>query len=146
VQPSTNPEDVKARDFEVERIAMEITMAYEAAAGGRGTRMSPRRTRPGLAGLTDYPGFDVFSKRHDHERAIEVKGRVETGDIELTENEWAKAINLRSRYWLYTVFDCGTGSPRLVRVQDPFGKLVARSKAGFVVSARAILEVAEAAR
>lgn len=145
VQPSTNPEDVKARDIEVERIAMEITMAYEAAAGGEARDVStPDRAR--LAGLTDYPGFDIFSKRHDHERAIEVKGRVETADIELTENEWAKAINLRSRYWLYTVFDCGSGSPRLVRVQDPFGKLVARSKAGFVVSAKAILEVAETLR
>jgi superfamily II DNA or RNA helicase len=144
VQPSTNPEDVKARDIEVERIAMEITMASEAAVGGEARDVStPDRAR--LAGLTDYPGFDVFSKRHDHERAIEVKGRVETGDIELTENEWAKAINLRSRYWLYVVFDCGSGSPRLVRVQDPFGKLVARAKAGFVVSAKAILEVAEMA-
>lgn len=145
VQPSTNPEDVKARDIEVERIAMEITMAYEAAAGGEARDVStPDKAR--LAGLTDYPGFDIFSNRHDHERAIEVKGRVETGDIELTENEWAKAINLRSRYWLYAVFDCGSGSPRLVRVQDPFGKLVARSKAGFVVSAKAILEAAEPLR
>lgn len=142
VQPSTNPEDVKARDIEVERIAMEVTMAYEAAAGGEARDVStPDRAR--LAGLTDYPGFDIFSKRHDHERAIEVKGRVETADIELTENEWAKAINLRSRYWLYAVFDCGSGSPRLVRVQDPFGKLIARSKAGFVVAAKAILEAAE---
>ena len=145
VQPSTNPEDVKACDIEVERIAMEIAMAYEAVAGGETRDVStPDKAR--LAGLTDYPGFDVFSKRHDHERAIEVKGRVETGDIELTENEWAKAINLRSRYWLYVVFDCGTGSPRLVRVQDPFAKLVARSKAGFVVSAKAIIEAAEMLR
>ena len=145
VQPSTNLEDIKARDIEVERIAMEVTMAYEAAAGGEARDVStPDKAR--LAGLTDYPGFDIFSKRHDHERAIEVKGRVETGDIELTENEWAKAINLRGRYWLYAVFDCGSGSPRLVRVQDPFGKLVARSKAGFVVSAKSILDAAETLR
>ena len=29
-------------------------------------------------------------------------------------------------YWLYVVFDCATPRPRLVRVQDPFGKLLAR--------------------
>lgn len=53
-----------------------------------------------LAGLSDYPGFDLFSKRSGEERGIEVKGRVGTGAIELTENEWARAINERERYWL----------------------------------------------
>lgn len=142
VQPSTNPEDVKARDFEVERIAMEISMAFEAAAGADARDVStPEKAR--LAGLTDYPGFDVFSRRSDHERAIEVKGRVETGDVELTENEWAKAINLRGRYWLYVVMNCGSSSPRLFRVQDPFGRLLARAKGSVVLSAAAIREVAE---
>lgn len=142
VQPSTNPEDVKARDSEVERIAMEISMAFEAAAGADARDVStPEKAR--LAGLTDYPGFDVFSRRSDHERAIEVKGRVESGDVELTENEWAKAINLRGRYWLYVVMNCGSSSPRLFRVQDPFGRLLARAKGSVVLSAAAIREVAE---
>jgi hypothetical protein len=144
VQPSTSPEDIKALDIEVERIAMEIAMAYEAVAGADARDVStPDRAR--LAGLTDYPGFDVFSKRSDHERAIEVKGRVETGDVELTENEWAKAINLRSRYWLYVVMNCGSPSPKLFRVQDPFGCLLARAKGSVLLSAAAIREVAEVA-
>src|SRR5690606_30174742 len=130
------------RDFEVERIAMEISMAFEAAVGADARDVStPEKAR--LAGLTDYPGFDVFSRRSDHERAIEVKGRVETGDVELTENEWAKAINLRGRYWLYVVMNCGSSSPRLFRVQDPFGRLLARAKGSVVLSAAAIREVAE---
>ncbi|HMV04730.1 MAG TPA: helicase-related protein [Accumulibacter sp.] len=145
VQPSADPRDVMARDLEVERIAMQITMAFEVAAGAEVRDVStPERARQ--AGLTDHPGFDVFSRRADGERAIEVKGRVDTGEVELSENEWAKAINLRHRYWLYTVFDCGSASPRLLRVQDPFGKLIARGKASFVVSARAILEAAETLR
>src|SRR5581483_4322499 len=28
-----------------------------------------------------------------------------TGDIELTENQWGSARNLRDRYWLHVVFD-----------------------------------------
>ena len=47
--------------------------------------------------------FDLFSKRNIggvlEERGIEVKGRVGVGEIELTENEWARACNLRDKYW-----------------------------------------------
>jgi hypothetical protein len=46
----------------------------------------------------------------------------------LTENEWPKAGNKRGRCWLYVVYDCGTSHPRLLRVQDPFGKLVGKAK------------------
>jgi hypothetical protein len=78
--------------------------------------------------------------------AIEVKGRAGVGDIELTENEWTRACNLRERYWLYVVFDCASAHPRLVRVQDPFGALLARPKGGVVITAESVLEAAEALR
>jgi hypothetical protein len=144
VQPSSDIEDVKARDFEVERIAMSIAIAHESAQGSHVRDVStPDKAR--VAGLTDYPGFDVLSKRHSgDERAIEVKGRVGTGDVELTENEWAKAINLRERYWLYAVFDCGSPSPRLLCVQDPFARLVARSQASFTIRYSDVLNIAQA--
>ena len=58
----------------------------------------------------------------DEKRAIEVKGRAGTGDIEVSANEWAKACNMGRDYWLYAVYDCATPNPRLVRVQDPFGE------------------------
>ena len=51
-----------------------------------------------------------------------MKGRAGIGDLELTENEWPKACNQRGRYWLYVVYDCRMSHPRLLRVQDPFGK------------------------
>jgi hypothetical protein len=141
VQPSQLPEDVQARDLEVERIAMEIATAAEKAAGAVVSDVStPPKAR--LAGLSDYPGFDLFSRRPGEERGIEVKGRVGTGAIELTENEWARAINERGRYWLYAVFDCGTPNPRLFRVQDPFGKFVAKATSGLVIG---ISQVAQAA-
>jgi hypothetical protein len=67
------------------------------------------------------------------ERGIEVKGRVGVGEIELTENEWARACNLRDKYWLYAVFDCGGKQPRLFRVQDPFAKLIAKARGSVVI-------------
>jgi len=72
------------------------------------------------AGLPEYPGFDLLSLRPDGERDIEVKGRARVGEIELSENEWARAATLRDRYWLYVVFDCATDRPRLHVVRDPF--------------------------
>ncbi len=81
-----------------------------------------------LAGLADYPGFDLLSLRLDGERDIEVKGRARVGEIELSENEWARAATLRDKYWLYVVFDCATHRPRLYVVRDPFGKLLLQSR------------------
>lgn len=64
------------------------------------------------------------------------------GDVEVTDNEWARACNLRGEYWLHVVFDCATAHPRLVRVQDPFAKLLVKS-AGVIVNDRDILAVGE---
>jgi len=98
-----------------------------------------------LAGLNDYPGFDLLSRLSHQERAIEVKGRVGIGEIELTENEWARACILRERYWLYAVFDCGGNPPRLFRVQDPFAKLIAKSRGSVVITYSDIAGSAEVA-
>ena len=136
VQPSQDSEDIKARDIEVERIAMDVAIAFEAARGSDVRDVStPPKAK--LAGLNDYPGFDLFSKRGNgdavEERGIEVKGRVGVGEIELSENEWARACNLRDKYWLYAVFDCGGNQPRLFRVQDPFANLIAKARGSVVI-------------
>jgi hypothetical protein len=75
--------------------------------------------------------------------AIEVKGRADVGDLELTENEWAKACNLRERYWLYVVYGCGSAHPQLLRVQDPFKKLLATARGDVIIDERQILTAAE---
>jgi hypothetical protein len=84
--------------------------------------------------------------RHGHithgQRGIEVKGRAGIGDVELTENEWAKACNERDRYWLYVVFDCATSHPRLVRVQNPFNKLLVKTRGSVVVGSADLLSAA----
>ena len=142
VIPSADPEDRKRHDAEVEKIAVRIASEYEREQGWTARDVStPPRAR--AAGLTDNPGFDLLSNRPAfgatetstvfEERAIEEKGRAGIGDIELTENEWSRACNLRERYWLYVVYNCGTPNPRLLRVQNPFYKLIATAKGGVMI-------------
>lgn len=141
VVPSSDPEDLRKQDEEVERIAMQVVRAWEEAAGATVFDVS---TPPGAraAGLTDWPGFDLLSRRPDgEERAVEVKGRAGVGDVELSENEWVRADNLRARYWLYVVYNCASDAPRLERVQDPFGKGIGRAKGGVVIESARLLEV-----
>ena len=143
VVPSVDPEDKQRFDAEVEAIAVKVAWAYEEAQGATVSDVS----KPALAraaSLPDWPGFDLLARRPDgEERAIEVKGRARTGDIEMKENEWAKACNLRDRYWLYVVYDCATPNPRLLRVQDPFGKLIAQARGSLTVRLAQVQEAAE---
>ncbi|HQT96041.1 MAG TPA: DUF3883 domain-containing protein, partial [Thermoanaerobaculaceae bacterium] len=142
VVPSVDPEDKQRFDAEVEAIAVKIAWAYEEAQGANVSDVS----KPALAraaSLPDWPGFDLLARRKDSdERAIEVKGRARSGDIEMKENEWTKACNLRDRYWLYVVYDCATPNPRLLRVQDPFGKLIVKAKGEVLINAAQLLMAA----
>ena len=133
VVPVQDTETLERYDANVEAIAVEAAAVYEERLGAVVTDVStPELAR--RAGLTDWPGFDLKSRRPAgangsvEERAIEVKGRADSGAVHISENEWARACNLRGDYWLYVVFDCATPRPRLVRVQDPFAKLLVRSR------------------
>lgn len=144
VVPSSTPEDQKAQDALVEQIAMKVAVAYEESQNATVKDVStPALARQ--AGLPDWPGFDLLSRRADGiTRSIEVKGRATVGDIEVSENEWAKACNLRDCYWLYAAYNCATASPRLIRVKDPFGNLLAKAKGSVLVSQVQIVEAGEA--
>jgi len=61
----------------------------------------------------------------------------------VTSNEWARAANLRDGYWLYAVYDCATPKPRLVRVQDPFGNLLAKTKGSVLISPSQVMQASE---
>ena len=143
VLPSTDPEDLERHDKEIERIAMRVAWAYEEAQGAQVYDVStPEKAL--LAGLDRWPGFDLLSRRKSGEqRGIEVKGRRAVGDVELKENEWAKAANLREQYWLYVVYECAATHPRLLRVRDPFAKLLVRAKGGVVVDEASVFGAAE---
>jgi len=144
VVPSSDPLDREQHDINVEIAAVKVAQAFEEAAGAKVLDVhTPELAR--TAGLPDNPGFDLLSIRPENEkRAIEVKGRAGTGDIEVSANEWAKACNLRDGYWLYAVYDCATPGPRLVRVQDPFGRLLAKSKGSVLIGEREISGAATA--
>jgi superfamily II DNA or RNA helicase len=143
VVPSADPEDRKRHDAEVEAIAVRLAVAHEETQSAV-VRDVSTPVRATAAGLGPHPGFDLLSTRPSAgERAIEVKGRAGTGDIEVTENEWAKACTLRQRYWLYVAYDCGSPRPRLLRVRDPFGALIARIKGGVLIGADQVLAAAE---
>jgi len=146
VVPSTNPDDLERHDADVEQVAMNLARAFEEAAGATVKDVhTPELAR--AAGLTDNPGFDLLSIYPEGDargqRAIEVKGRANPGDVEVSSNEWSAACNHREGYWLYAVYDCATPTPRLVRVQDPFGNLLAKAKGSVLISAREVLSAAE---
>ena len=150
VVPSDDPEEIEAHDAEVEAIAVRVATAYEERFGAVVQDVSrPNLAR--LAGLRDWPGFDLKSRRPQaqdnpaHELAIEVKGRSGYGSIELSDNEWSRACTLRESYWLYVVFDCATPQPRLVRIRDPFGKLLARShgSTAYTIAPADLMEASE---
>lgn len=140
VVPSSDQSDIEQHDANVEMVAMRLAQAYEEAAGARVIDVhTPALAR--LAGLTDNPGFDLLSIRPEGEkRCIEVKGRATTGDVEITANEWAKACNIRSDYWLYAVYNCATPNPQLTCVQDPFENLLAKAKGSVLISHAQITE------
>ena len=145
VVPSISPDDLARHDAQVEQIAMKFARAYEEA-GGAIVKDVHTSELALAAGLTAHPGFDLLAiyPQGDSrgQRAIEVKGRGTVGEVEVLSNEWARAANLRDGYWLYVVYDCATSAPRLVRVQDPFGNLLAKAKGSMLIS---VTQIAQAA-
>ena len=108
-------------DREVELAAMAEAMRCERDAG---------REVDDVSHYQDGRGFDVRSwvetpdGRVGDVRRIEVKGRAHArGDVSLCRTEWIAAHRHRESFWLYVVYGAASGSPRLVRVQDPAATL-----------------------
>jgi hypothetical protein len=135
VIPDDSPEAQEAYDRNIEAIAMRVARNFEV------DRFNARVidvSAPHLA-----RGYDLESHRANGEIvAIEVKGRAGRAAVQLTENEWPTAINVRDRYWLYVVVDCAT-HPVLYRVQDPAFKLAVKTRQSFTVNFGDILREAE---
>jgi hypothetical protein len=142
VVPSARTEDRKHRDDAIEAIAVQMAIAHEAGRGAIAVDVStPAAAR--AAGLIEFPGFDLLSRHPSgEERFIEVKGRAKVGEVLVSDNEWAKAVNHRDKYWLYVVFDCASPAPRLHRVPDPFAELLVKAKGGVGIDAAEILRAA----
>lgn len=123
---SSEQADIERHHDNVEQIAMDLVRAYEEASGAK-VKFVHTPELALAAGLPSNPGFDILSiHSNGSRRCIEVKGLSGIGPVAVTENEWAKACNLRQDYWLYVVYHCATPTPQMVRVQDPFEKLLVR--------------------
>jgi Domain of unknown function (DUF3883) len=143
VVPSNDPEDRQRYDADVEVVAVQAARAHEEALSATVQDVSTAE-RALAAGLSAWPGFDLWSLRPSGERiAIEVKGRADFGSVEMTENEYIQACQLQDHYWLYAVFECAKTQPRLCRVQNPFRKLIFSEKKRFVIDDSAIFTAAE---
>ena len=143
--PPPEGDDAQRYDERVEDIAVRIAIAWERERGATVQDVS----KPALArnaSLPNWPGFDLLATQPDGQlRRIEVKGRAGRDGIHMEANEWTQACHLGKDYWLYVVFDCATTTPELLRVQNPFHKLVVsrQESAAFAIAASAVVEAAE---
>jgi hypothetical protein len=143
VVPTSDPEVRQRYDADIEAIAVRVVRVYEEARGAQVRDVSHTQLAQ-AAGLDAWPGFDLLSRQPSGEEiCIEVKGRAGIGSVELTENEYIRACNLRKRYWLYVVYECAKAAPRLWRIQDPFGKLIAHSQGKVTIGEGQIFASAE---
>ena len=142
--PPPEGDESQRYDERVEDVAVRIAVAWERERGAEVQDVS----KPALAraaGLSDWPGFDLLADQPGGEtRRIEVKGRAGADGIQMEANEWKQACHLGEQYWLYVVFDCAA-TPQLLRVRDPFNKLLAnhRESASYAIAASAIVDAAQ---
>jgi len=143
--PPDNSGQVEKHDEQVEEIAVRIATAWDQERGAAMQDVSkPAVAR--AAGLADWPGFDLLARQPDGEvRNIEVKGRAGRTAVQLAANEWTQAVHVGDRYRLYVVWNCATPDPILVRVRNPFAKLLAtqHASATYATSPKSLMDAAE---
>ena len=141
--PPRGGEEAETFDADVEEVAMRLASEWERAREATVADVSqPSGAR--AAGLSDYPGFDLLATDSDgSKRHIEVKGRAGRAEIRMEDNEWKAACHLDDEFWLYVVYNCATPNPQLLRVQDPFRRLIASSTNRWRISVSEVMQAAE---
>jgi len=110
---SSPPPPIKVE--EVEKRAMEFVMEFE--------RKNDRK--PEDVSKNEHYDIRSYDSRTGEVRYIEVKGRWgPTLVVELTETEFEYAKKFGKDYWLYIVYDIGSGKPRLVIIRDPISNVI----------------------
>ena len=105
--PEGIPEDIKR---EIEKKAIEKVLADEKAEG---------RT-PFLMPETEHYDIKSVNLSTGEIRLIEVKGHKGLEIYaELTEEEAKVAAKEKEKYWLYIVYDIGSGHPKVLKFQNP---------------------------
>ena len=108
LSPESPPEELKR---EIEEKAVQYVMEVEKSEGRVPIRVSE----------TEHYDIKSMEPAIGDVRFIEVKGH-SGPDVfgELTEDEAKLAREKGEAYWLYIVYDIGSGNPRLLRFRDPF--------------------------
>ena len=136
VAPPPLEDEPAPSTHDTEMVALRTAIEHEREHGAQVEDVSDPRL---------MKGFDLESRRPNGEiRYIEVKGRTGTGNVKLTRNEWRQAENHQNRYWLYTVYHCESGSPKLYRCQNPHAKEIGKPEEGVIVNASDIISNQEA--
>jgi hypothetical protein len=105
--PEDVPEDVKRK---IEKQAIEKVLADEKAEG----------RLPFLVPETEHYDVRSVNPTTGEIRLIEVKGHNGLEIYaELTEDEAKVAAKEKERYWLYIVYDIGSGQPKTLKFQNP---------------------------
>jgi hypothetical protein len=109
----SSPPPIKVE--EVEKRAMEFVMEFEKRSGREPVDVSKN----------EHYDIRSYDPRTGEVRYIEVKGRWgPTLVVELTETEFEYAKKFGKDYWLYIVYDIGSGKPRLVIIRDPVNNVI----------------------
>jgi hypothetical protein len=129
------------RSDEIEAIAVQAVTAYEQARGWVVQSVE-----------SENCGFDLKSRRPHPEdpetfievRFIEVKGRSQVGEVALSSNEYKTAQRMKTDYWLYVVYNCGS-TPEIHAIRDPvrLGWKPIVQVEHYCVRAKEILEASE---
>lgn len=121
VKPSERIDSAMQSDAEIEARGMEVAMKYEIDNGRIPEDVSSQNL-----------GYDIRSvDKNGAVRYIEVKARVDRGDIALTQNEWFKAHRFKEDYYLYVVFNASS-NPQLFIIQNPAETLQPQEKVEIV--------------
>ncbi|RLF70714.1 MAG: hypothetical protein DRN55_08245 [Thermoplasmata archaeon] len=136
VVPPKIVEEAMQSDEEIERIGMDIVMAYERNEGRIPEDVS-----------AENMGFDIRSRNEKGEvvRYIEVKARAGVGKVALTQNEWFKALRFGEDYYLYVVYNAAS-TPELHIIRDPARNVTPEKiveSVRFVVDPKSILSAGE---
>ncbi len=108
VIPTSMAEAQMKSEPQIEQIGMQVTMDYEREQGRTPEDVSAQNL-----------GFDVRSTdKAAVKRYIEVKARAQLGAVTLTQNEWFKAKQFKSDYFLYVVLNAAI-QPELYILQNP---------------------------
>ena len=108
VLPSAVEPAIILNTVEIEQIGMETAMNYEREQG-----REPEDVAAEISALMSASTDTAGVKRY-----IEVKARSEPGAVTLTQNEWFKAKQFKSDYFLYVVLNAAT-QPELQIIRNP---------------------------